>query len=165
MATKQIEVEYARKITNKVMLGEWAGESGLGEELLKRLLKDKQFPLYRVIGIAKATRPKTTDYGESIKFIGQFEAESLLDKGRRVQASSLYLPGFLEEELYGLLGTDGNHGDGVTFAFEIGVKYDGKAATKYVYTARPLVQASGGDALALLREQVATAALPAPKAA
>ena len=163
MATKATEIEYARKITNKVMLGEWAGEAGLGEELMRRLLKDKAFPLYRVIGIAKATRPKTTDYGESIKFIGQFEAESMLDKGRRVQASSLYLPGFLEEELYGLLGTGGNN-EGITFAFEIGVKYDGKAATKYVYTARPLVPASGGDALALLRDQVAGKALAAPKA-
>ena len=163
MATKATEIEYARKITNRVMLGDWAGETGIGEELMKRLLKDKAFPLYRVLGIAKAARPKTTDYGESIKFIGQFEAESLLDKGRRVQAASLYLPQFLEEELYGLLGAGG---EGVTFAFEIGVKYDSKAATKYVYTARPLVASTGGDALALLRDQVAGAkALSAPKAA
>jgi len=66
--------------------------------------------------------------------------------------------------LYGLLGTGAN-AEGITFAFEIGIAYDGKAATKYVYTARPLVKASGGDALDLLRDQVNGKALPAPKAA
>lgn len=168
MATKQQqqEPEFERKITAKVMLGEHGAEGGLGEKLFARLMKEKAVPLYNLYGVVKAGRPKTNDYGESVRFIGQFEAESLLDKGRVVRSASCYVPKYLEEELYGLLSAHGANGEAgtVKFAFEIGIKLDMSAATKYVYTARPLMKAQGAsDEIALLRAEIAGKALPAPK--
>jgi hypothetical protein len=161
MATKQPEVEHVRKITSKVMLGDFAGEGGMADALFQRLVKEKKIPLYQIMGVVKAARTKTSDYGESIKFIGQFEATSLIEKGRVVRSSTCYLPRYIEEELYGLLGAGSQTHEAVTFAMEIGVQYDVKAATKYTYTARPLVNTTGGDELELLRQQVAKA-LPNP---
>ncbi|MGH7886259.1 MAG: hypothetical protein ACREPG_00210 [Candidatus Binatia bacterium] len=162
MATKQKEVESLRKITIRDVLGTSVDKD---ESLLKKLMGAQTLtvPLLRIIGIAKASKVKVTDVGESIAFIGEFEAECLYgdNKGSEYYAAKCFLPKFLEEELHGLLGSGTQNG--VPFAFEIGVKYNRDSVTKYVYTAKPLMAAQTGGALALLKQQLSGKALPAPK--
>lgn len=161
MATKQTIPEPLRKITVRDVIGTSVDKD---EALIKRLMSAQKdvVPLARIIGIAKASKVKVTDLGESIAFIGEFKATALYGpaKGEQFTAAKCFLPKFLEEELYGLLGA-GQHE--VPFGFEIGVKYDRTAATKYIYTAKPLLAAATGGALALLEAQIAGRALPAPK--
>jgi hypothetical protein len=165
MATKKDEVERVRRITVREVLGGTGPDKD--DVLLGHLLKNKTetVQLAQVYGIAKAGRVKVTDVGESIAFIGDFKARSLYGetKGQVYAASKCFLPKFLEEELYGLLGPA--NADGVTFAFELGVKYDKESVTKYIYTARPLIAAQTSGPLALLEAQISGKALPAPKAA
>lgn len=164
MATKQKEIETLRKITIRDVLGVSVDKD---ETLLKRLMGAQAavVPLVRLIGIAKATKVKVTDVGESIAFIGEFRARSLYGTTRdaEYQSAKCFLPKFLEEELHGLLGSGAQ--SAVPFAFEIGVKYDRNSVTKYVYTAKSLIAAQAGGALALLEAQISGKALPAPKAA
>jgi hypothetical protein len=161
MATKEKIAEPIRKITIRDVLGTSVDKD---ETLLKRMMGAQKdvVPLMRVIGIAKASKVKVTDLGESIAFIGEFKATCLYgeSKGEQFTAAKCFLPKFLEEELYGLLGA-GQHE--VPFGFEIGVKYDRTSVTKYTYTARPLLAAATGGALALLEAQIVGKALAAPK--
>ena len=157
-------VDFPRKITTKLMLRGHASEKkgvGITDEFLTRLMREKEIPLFNIIGIAKAARPKLTEYGESVGFIGQFEATSLIEPGYVARAPKVYLPGFIEEQLFGLMSAGQNN---VSFGFTIGIQYDAASGKKYIFTARPLLAPQGGDELDLLREQIAPA-LPAPKAA
>jgi len=162
MATKQKDAEPIRKITVRDVLGV---APKADPALMKTLLSKPKdvIPLMRVIGLARVSKLKVTDNGESFAFIGQFKATALYgeNKGSDFSAPKCYLPRFLEEELVGLLGS-GNTGEGIPFAFEIGVKYDAKSATSYIYTAKPLIAAQS-NALALIESQIAAKALPAPK--
>lgn len=164
MATKQKEIEPIRKITIRDVIGGIAPKHD--EALMRRLINapKEAVALMRVWGIAKVSKLKVTDNGESFAFIGQFRATALYGttKGGEYSASKCYLPKFLEEELVGLIGA-GNP-DGVQFAFEIGVKYDKASVTSYQYNARPLIAANASGALAALEAQFTGKALPAPKA-
>lgn len=163
MATKKELAEPLRRVTIRSVLGVSPKDD---DKLMKRVLSNEQVPLVRILGITKAHKVKTTDLGESVAFIGQFKAESLYgdNKGKFFTGSKCYLPGFLEEELHGLLNAGGAvNGQPVTFAFEIGVKRDKESATGYQYTAKPLVEPEEGDAISLLEARVYAKTLPAPK--
>jgi hypothetical protein len=157
MATKrQAEPEWVRKITVKSVTG------GITPDVFEKLVKVKNIRLMTLYGIAGSGKPKMTDYGESIGFLGEFEAVNI-QTGEVFRSMKAYLPKALEEMLYGILSTGGD-GARASFACEIGVQYDPDAATKYVYSIKPLVNPVAGDGLELLKAQAHGKALPAPKA-
>jgi hypothetical protein len=157
MATKkQIEPEWIRKITIKSVTG------GITPEVFEKLVKVKSMRLMTLYGIAGSFKAKLTDYGESIGFLGEFEAEDIAT-GATFRSMKAYLPKALEEMLWGILSS-GGEGARASFACEIGAQYDPEAATKYVYSIKPLVNPVAGDGLALLKAQAHGKALPAPKA-
>ena len=155
MAT-QPEIEYPRKLTIKTIMG----NNPDVEELLKK--EGKRDNLCIIFGVATRAKPGQSDLGPYVKFLGQFRAQNLKDR-RQFESSVCILPRFLEEQLFGAMGAEGALN--VEFAFQISVKYDKEAATKYVYEARNLVPAKESDALAALTARVgeASKALSAPK--
>jgi len=157
MATKkEVEPDWVRKITIKAVTG------GITAEVFEKLMKVKQMRLMTLYGIAGSYKTKMTDYGESVGFLGEFEAVDIAT-GTVYRSMKAYLPKALEEMLFGILST-GGEGARASFACEIGVQYDPEAATKYVYSIKPLVNPVAGDGLALLKAQAHGKALPAPKA-
>lgn len=115
-----------------------------------------------VFGIAKKFKPGASDKGEFIRFIGQFKGVNLATGEVFISAAAIF-PKMIEDALWGVMNADGV--SDVQFAYRLGVKYDPKAATKYVYVAVPLTKPAENDALALLEKSVAETlkTLPAPK--
>lgn len=113
-------------------------------------------PLYRVIGYVHSGKPGASEYGEFVKFHGQFRATNLAD-GVQTDAPVMILPNFLADALYGILQAPGRSGP-VQVALEFGAKYDAAAAVKYVFVVHDLMPASQADPLSLLEHSVNTGA-------
>lgn len=150
--------EQLRKITIATCL------AAPSMELLARLEKKGQgsrADVLDVIGIATKFKPGTSDKGEYVKFIGQFQAKNL-ETGDEFISGAAIFPKMIEESLWGVMGQEVTN---VRFGYRIGVKYDRDAATKYVYVATPLTKPAENDALKLLAAEIADTikALPAPK--
>lgn len=138
--------EPLRKITVKTVYGEVD---------LERLLKDKTkaLPIMDVYGLCRKSKAGETDFGPYVRFLGEFRAVNC-ETGAMYRAPVLLLPKFLEEELAAATG-DANAAKEVEFAFRLSAKYDAKAATKYVYLADSLVEASQSDAMTALESRIA----------
>lgn len=149
MATKTPKVEAMRKLTIKSVCGLDR------EQLLEMVMKDKQkvFPLVKIYGVVTRTRPGESDFGDFVRFIGQFRAVDMAT-GEVKAAPVVILPKFLEDELAGALA--GGAKD-VQFAVQIGVKYDKTAATSYVYMADNLIEPSQNDALTAIEQRMGIA--------
>jgi hypothetical protein len=121
------------------------------------LKEGEKLALARVFGRASNCKAKTSDYGESFCFNGNFEAIRISD-GAVFKSAKVFLPKTIE----GLLAEALTSSEGaVDFAVEIGVKHAANAFG-YEWTVKPLVENTGqADELAHLRGP-ATAALPAP---
>lgn len=141
-------MELLNKITMKAM--EVQPKAGTVEEGAK-------IALARVFGRSNGCKVKTSDYGESFAFSGNFEAVRLAD-GEVFKSSKVFLPKTIE----GLLAeAHSSSEDPIDFAIEVGVKH-AKNAFGYEWTVRPLIENTGAaDQLAHLRGP-ALAQLPAP---
>jgi hypothetical protein len=148
----QVGPEPLRRITVKTVTG------GVTAALFAELSKEPAKPIWlcEILGIARAGKVKMSDYGESMGFIGSFEARDCRT-GKFYTGSKVYLPKFLEEELIGIMGIGSDTAKKATFALRIGVKFDMTAATKYVYVVQPLIKPQESDELAMLKQQIASA--------
>lgn len=114
--------------------------------------------LMRVLALVSSAEPKETDFGQSWKFLGDFEATNMLD-GQVYAAPVAYFPKVLEEALAAHFGAGSS--DTVQFAGDIVLKVDHKSNVGYTYQFKPVVM-KAADLLADLRATVN--ALPAPEA-
>lgn len=155
--------EISRKITDQTITGgyrAWFGKlqgmslEKVGDEL-KPISPAPVLPLYRVIGFVHNGKPGSSEYGEYIKFLGQFRATNLFGDTAGVQtdAPAMFLPGFLAESLWGVLSAPGRSGP-VQIALEFGVVYAEEASTKYKFIVRDVLPPSESDPLALLESSV-----------
>lgn len=111
-------------------------------------------PVARVFGRAATCKSKTSDFGESFQFNGNFEATRLSD-GESFRSSKLFLPKVLEGLMADALQ---NSEEALDFVVEIGVK-ESSNAHHYEWTVKPLIESKTADNLAHLRS-AATANLP-----
>ncbi|RJP44495.1 hypothetical protein C4587_01790 [Candidatus Parcubacteria bacterium] len=115
-------------------------------------------PVFHVYGLARKYDAERSQYGEYLRFTGDFEAVNL-KTGEVHRAGSMILPDIAENVLAGAMNTEG--AQAVQFALEIGVK-PSKSPVGYDYTVKPLVEnREAEDALTTLRA-ASRAALPAP---
>ena len=110
MARMQGSVNLAKNLTIKSLPS------------LKLTIKEGDSPraLCTFLGTVTATEIKTTTIGDSVRFIGQFEAIDL-ETGESARGSSLYLPGHAETVVADAF-TSAN-GRPIQFAINVGLKY------------------------------------------
>jgi hypothetical protein len=118
---------------------------------------DKAVFLWDLIGIANGSKHGESANGPYTGLTGQFQAINRLT-GEVYRSGIAYPPAVALDMVLGQLGPEVQS---VQFAFSIGVKKDGQAATGYVYVAEPLVNVSENDPLEALIGKVKHA-LPAP---
>lgn len=101
----------------------------------------------------------TSDYGEFIRFKGEFEGVNA-DTGDSFRSGDMIVPGILESLLDSAITVDENNA--VDFAVEVWVEPSDRSMTGYTYNIKPLIKPQESDALAELRN-LASGALPAPE--
>ena len=104
---------------------------------------------------APLPKSKTSDFGESFQFTGNFEATRLSDNAT-FRASRLFLPKVIENLMADALQSSD---EAIDFIVEIGVKFS-KNAHHYEWSVKSLMESTQADQLAHLRA-TATAGLPA----
>lgn len=125
-------------------------------------------PLFRVFGSANDVRTGTSDNGPFTALKGRFEALSLIPdtetgevSGDAFVAPECFLPEPTHTMLVSKLIAKNDEGkrivESLDFAFEVGVKAS-KNPIGYEYVCMPLMEDTGSDPLAALRNKVA--ALP-----
>jgi hypothetical protein len=110
----------------------------------------------RVMGLARKVEVKTTTYGDSLKFVGEFRAINA--DGEEFAAPVIYLPKPADEMLAEALTEAGENG--VQFAFDIFIEPVPKKTPVdrgYQFKVKPLLDTKPSDPLAALM-----AGLPAP---
>jgi hypothetical protein len=117
--------------------------------------------LVRVVGIARDYEIGTTNFGQFVRFKGQFRAIKI-ETGEVFDSGAMILPDIANNLIYGALSQDGSNA--VEFAFDLGVK-PSKSPTEYDYIVSSLIESKEADPLAaLLSNAPALPALPAPSA-
>ena len=155
MAEAKSKIEQLRRLTVKTVFG--AVDI---EEVLKKA--DKRMDCMSIYGIVRRFKPDSSEIGgEFVRFYGQLRAVNL-KTGEVFEGGQCILPGIAQDALYGALsGADTAE---VQFACKIGVKYDPKAVTKYVYTVESLLPPQESSPLAQLEKGLrGDKLLPAPK--
>lgn len=152
-------------IARKLTLAGVAGKSTAWFEKLMAIPGEhKVLPLANIIGQATGFEVGGTDFGEYVKFRGQFRGTNL-ETGEQTDAPAVILPAHLGNVLRSALEGKTDDVRSVDFAFGISARYDASAATKYIYDCRSLMAPAASDPLAALEGQVKQAlALEAPKA-
>lgn len=113
-----------------------------------------------LIGIARGYKPGSSEYGDFLKFSGDFEATRAED-GEVFRSGRAIFPAIFADQLQAAVDADAEK-TGVQFAVELGVK-GSDASVGYEWTIKPIGKVSGSaDPLAALREE-AIKALPAPE--
>lgn len=115
----------------------------------------------RVYGQVKAggTKIKTSEYGDSIEFAGDFRAVDLTT-GELFSSAKLYLPNIAEQFLFAIV--DSVEGDSVVqFGFDIGAK-PSSSPVGYEYTVKPLIERSNADPLQALANSLPPLKLASP---
>ena len=110
----------------------------------------------RVMGLARRVEVKTTTYGDSLKFVGEFRAINA--DGEEFAGPVIYLPKPADELLSAALVEAGEKG--VQFAFDIFIESVPKKTPLdrgYQFKVKPLLDTKPSDPLAAMM-----AALPAP---
>ncbi len=115
----------------------------------------------RIAGIASKLQHGQSDYGDWVKFKGQFNVINLLT-GEQTISGTCMLPGVASELLEGaMLGAETDNS--VEFAFDIILVPDDTSMVGYRYEAKPLIEAKEDDPL--LRLMASLPALEKPKKA
>jgi len=118
---------------------------------------EKATAIMTIFGLIRQATPDKSDYGDYVRFKGQFEAVDL-ETGSVYQSGTLILPEIAEGLLFGAVsGMDED--TQLQFALEIGLK-PSKSPTGYDYTVKPLTDQGTADPLADLRAKLA---LPSPQ--
>lgn len=124
----------------------------------------KATELYTLIGVVDGIKTGSTDYGEYIKFLGQFKAIRSADR-QEYFATAAFLPNPAQEMLVSAIeSAQANDPQAsIEIAYVIGVK-PADNAVGYEYTVKPLLSQKA-DALAALESRIAAKvpALAAPK--
>lgn len=135
--------EIVKKITVKTVCGKFEKPS-------------KASKLMTVYGLANEAKADSSDYGDYVRFKGNFEAVNLAT-GEVFKSGSMILPEIAEQILSGALS--GEDVNGVQFALEIGIK-PSTSPVGYDYSVKPVIDTGENDPLADLRGKLS---LPAPK--
>jgi len=141
------------KITFKVVSGapemaavKFVDESGNEKTAMRGVERDYM----RVVGIVRGYDVKTSQYGDSVEFKGQFRAVNMTT-GEESNAGKLFLPHIAESYVYNAFEshsrTDGF--TGLEVAFDIGIK-PASTAAGYEYTVKPLIEQKEPDTLDIL---------------
>lgn len=117
---------------------------------IEEIISKKKIELMDIFGIAGRTKIITSDFGDSIRFIGQFKAINL-KTGEVFESSAMYLPKSLEEELSAAMMNAAQ----AEFAIRLSVNFDKSTATKYYYDAVDLIKPQNSDAMKALEARVA----------
>ena len=152
------------KITMKSVCGapemqsvEIVDESGVKKTVLRGVER-----LYmRVVGVARGSENITSQYGDSIKFLGDFRAINI-QTGEVFNAGNVFLPNIAESYVYNALEAV-KHAEGFSgleLAFDIGVK-PASTPMGYEYTVKPLIEpATKDDHLSKLLDVLPPIGLP-----
>lgn len=152
--------QLLKKITVRGIMGAKLPTHPAIEELIAKK-NAKGTALCRIYGRADKAKPGATDKGPFVQFYGEFVGINLLT-GERFDSGACILPGVIENTVYGALGQLDDKGHAqqtVEFAVEVAAKYDDTAATKYVFTATPLVEVKASEPMSKLLQ--AAGGLPA----
>jgi len=137
------------RLTVKTVFGD------IDKEIVK---KAKKLHLMRVYGQANGFKVATSQYGDSIGFIGQFKAANP-ETGEMYRSGKCFLPKVVENLLAGAL--QGENTEGVEFAFDL-FAVPGDNAFGYEYRVETVVEVAESPVLASLEAKMLS--LPAPKA-
>lgn len=150
--TQAVGQEIGRKISAKTVGFD-------SDRILELVMQNKgtDVPLYRVLGMATGLSEYESSYGDGEALIGQFEAET--SDGKTFNGSALYLPGYLQQMAVANLKAAGD-GAGLSIALDIYARYDGDAASKYVFVGRSLV-APDTRAVDAIKAQIGNTPIPA----
>lgn len=97
----------------------------------------------------------TSDYGEYIRFMGEFEAVNA-DTGESYRAGKMIVPGVLEGLLDSAISVEEN--EAVDFAVEVWVEPSERGNAGYTYNIKPLIKPKESDVLGELRALAAGSA-------
>lgn len=109
---------------------------------------DAEKPLCVIYGRVQKYDIATSNFGESGRFHGAFEAVNAAT-GELFKSGKAFLPGVVESLM--MDAVNAADGGSVDFALEIGVK-PANSATGYEYTVRPLQKLAVSDELQALRD-------------
>jgi hypothetical protein len=135
--------QMARKMTIKTITGgaakwfptltsvsfEENGVDAQGNKVLRLKNEPPILPLCKILGFTSTAKGGASEFGEFIKFGGQFRGTNLAD-GVVSEAAQCLLPPFVADGLFAALQNPDRKGS-VQFAIEIGVQYDDTAVAKY----------------------------------
>lgn len=118
---------------------------------IKKVTEKKS--LMRVIGIVTSLKTGSSQYGEFVEFIGDFEATNL-ETGEVCRALKCFLPHIASDITADAVrrGEESGGFKGVEMAFEIGVR-PADNAIGYEYDILPLIENRNVDALEALRKK------------
>lgn len=137
-------MQIIRKITTKLVSG------GVDFDALVKS-ESKREDLLKVWGIANRAKPGSSEYGDYVRFSGQFRATDLRT-GAEYASGSCILPGVAQDLLAGAL--DKEEAESVQFAFMVSVRYEPSAVVKYVYEVESLLPIADSDPIQLLTNQL-----------
>jgi len=126
--------EILRKMTLKSL--------GLTETALKGLVdaaNGRNVPVANIVGKITGSKPGQTQFGEYVKFSGQFYGVNL-DTGEAFEASTCLLPNFISDTLIGAL----DKSDEVEFGIQVGIS-EANTDKGYAYTCRPLMESKPSE--------------------
>lgn len=144
-ATANKGTELARKITISTVTG---GPKDWFEKLMGLPTDSRVLNLMAVYGFAHGYKADSSEFGEFVKINGQFRAVNQ-QTGEITNSPQLILPTYIGHAMAAALDTPNRAGP-LKFAFEIDVKFDASAVTKYVYAVRDVMPAQQDDPLSAL---------------
>lgn len=120
--------------------------------------KTKPIAVLRVWGIASTATPGTSQYGNYVKFGGEFGAINLVS-GDEARSQNLVLPGVAEGVVKSLFDKAAKDGGAAQVGIEVCIEENlsTKGGTKFRWTVKPLFEYKGDDALSEMAKM-----LPAP---
>jgi hypothetical protein len=112
--------------------------------------------LARFYGIATGVKTGESAMGPWTALLGSFRGINF-DTGEMFQSGKCFLPNVALNMITPQLLKSENQG--VSFAFDISVRRDETSATKYIYTADPIMDAEESDPLEMLTKKINSPAL------
>ena len=154
-------MNLVNKITFKTVCGapEMVAVEVVGEDNVKKtMLRGVEKDYMRVVGIARKHEVVSSQYGDSVAFIGEMRAINL-QTGEVFNGSKLFLPNVAESYCYNaLIAAEMAEGfAGLEIAFDVGIK-PSSTPMGYEYTVKPLIEQKAADRLTDILNS-----LPAPK--